>query len=155
MIAEPTHRAHYGSDVDARPERLRLCIGLATCPPRDNWRIGGVPMISHDVAFYVMREWRETYEVCKPIWFEGTSEEQFVYFAIARDGALKLGWSRDPMRRAQSLGGHELLVVVANSSFKDEQWMHKRFAPFRLRGEWYQPHSPITNLAYWLRKSAR
>lgn len=66
----------------------------------------------------------------------------YVYLFRADTGVYKIGSSKDPSARLQSLGtmpfGLELLhQMPSNDPHWVERMLHKRFGPKRVRGEWF------------------
>lgn len=61
---------------------------------------------------------------------------RWVYFA-ERDGLVKIGYSANPIRRAEQLGA-ELLAVMPGGA-RMERLMHRHFADYRSHGEWFHP----------------
>lgn len=70
----------------------------------------------------------------------------YVYFIRSED-AVKVGTSRNPQRRLAVMqtahpGKLEIAALRVGDS-KMEREYHRRFAPFRLRGEWFSPAPEI------------
>lgn len=76
-----------------------------------------------------------------------------VYFVqMGKDGPVKIGYTDRPLSQRlaglQSANPYELWVIGwcrAPRSF--EKALHERFARFRIRGEWFEPHAEILDLA--------
>lgn len=78
-----------------------------------------------------------------------------VYF-IRAGSNVKIGFSTQPMDRLQSLQtSHpdklEILCTIAGSR-DTERDMHKRFAKFHVRGEWFRMSSEITAFVTWAKR---
>jgi len=80
---------------------------------------------------------------------EGTkSEEGFVYYIQEEmEGSIKIGWSKDPLRR---LTDHETsnprdlrMVVYVKGSQEDEKEIQRKFSKFKTKGEWFRPEKPL------------
>jgi hypothetical protein len=74
-----------------------------------------------------------------------TTRSSFVYFVQAKDdhrGPVKIGYTRNPEQRLQSLqhASAEPLQLLAyfEGDMKNEQELHERFAEHRIRGEWFR-----------------
>jgi hypothetical protein len=65
----------------------------------------------------------------------------YIYF-IKADDRVKIGFSHDPLKRMKELqtGQHRSLRLmgVIEGSLGDEKALHKRFAQYRTRGEWFR-----------------
>lgn len=79
-----------------------------------------------------------------------------VYFIQAGvDGAIKIGFTRFPvLDRLKSLqvacpDELRLLAVLAGDDGKETE-IHKRFAPDRIRGEWFRPSTTLLDYVYSL-----
>jgi hypothetical protein len=67
----------------------------------------------------------------------------WVYFIQAvTGGPIKIGWSLRPVDRVRDLQGahpHELTIVTMfRGSVAMERRLHRKFADFRLLGEWFE-----------------
>lgn len=66
----------------------------------------------------------------------------FVYAISNGRGAVKIGWSKDPLKRhkyLQTAHTDKLTILgVKEGSASDETALHDSFANFRLRGEWFR-----------------
>ncbi len=64
-----------------------------------------------------------------------------VYFALATNGLVKIGFSKNPLARIKSLRGTVgqplKLVAVIDGDEADERRMHMRFGEFYSHGEWF------------------
>ncbi len=75
---------------------------------------------------------------------------QVVYFLQAQTGGpIKIGWSTDVKRRLDALQPGcpyplSILLCVRGTLF-DEQLLHRKFARFRLHGEWFEPAEALLN----------
>jgi integrase/recombinase XerD len=77
-----------------------------------------------------------------------TGSHGWVYFIQAGDdGPIKIGRSRRPLERFESLrGGSPLplrLLLTYRAGELEERRLHERFAPFRRSGEWFEPAEPL------------
>ncbi len=84
------------------------------------------------------------------------SRKGFVYFAArATDGAIKIGWTSDVMRRIAELRKEFRSAVELTACFPgdkpDELRLHARFAADRLDGEWHRPSSTLLSFVAGLR----
>jgi len=76
------------------------------------------------------------------------SKEGFVYYIQEEmDGSIKIGWSKDPLRR---LTDHETsnprdlrMVVYVKGSQEDEKEIQKKYSKFKTKGEWFRPEKPL------------
>lgn len=64
-----------------------------------------------------------------------------VYFIRDENNNVKIGHAIDPWKRLQDLqvaspGTLEIIRIVDGGQ-KVEAWLHRRFAEYRLRGEWF------------------
>lgn len=70
-----------------------------------------------------------------------------VYFAISADYRVKIGISTDVPKRIaglQSGGGIAVrLLGVIDGDHRTELALHKRFAAYRLLGEWFEPRDKL------------
>ena len=77
------------------------------------------------------------------------AEGSFVYFIGGDDGLIKIGRSRNPEARAAELqtGSPVPLRVLASVSGDSrlEAQYHRRFADFRVRGEWFERCPTLLN----------
>jgi hypothetical protein len=71
------------------------------------------------------------------------ADKTLVYFA-ENDGRIKIGISRDPVRRARELNAR-LLVTEPGGRTREAQ-LHLLFAHHRIAGEWFRPAPDL--LAY-------
>jgi hypothetical protein len=74
--------------------------------------------------------------------------EGVVYFIQSEyGGPIKIGHSFDVKKRLGSLQtGHPDKLILLGSFYGsqyDEHELHEKFAPYRIRGEWFQPTEPI------------
>lgn len=69
------------------------------------------------------------------------SESGFVYF-IAGSGAVKIGYSSKPNQRLQALQKSTpnslTLLKAVPGTVADEKALHRRFATYQIRGEWFR-----------------
>ena len=82
----------------------------------------------------------------------------FVYFiTCTEDKLLKIGHSRDPSARLQTLGrtSPHRLKLVASIPFEDidqarefEDMLHDRLSAYRRRGEWFTLNGRLKDLVY-------
>lgn len=73
---------------------------------------------------------------------EAGRREGWIYFIQAgSQGAIKIGWAKDPAKRIRTLqtSQHQKLKMLGAipGTLKDEQALHRRFADARLNGEWF------------------
>jgi Meiotically up-regulated gene 113 len=71
-------------------------------------------------------------------------------YAIESGDAVKIGWAQNPVRRLSELnvgspGQHRLLGFVGATKDQERQ-LHRLFAPYRIRGEWFR-HEGIVAIA--------
>lgn len=72
----------------------------------------------------------------------------FVYFVQAGEGGpIKIGVANDPRARAATLqtGNHQRLTLLlwVPGTQRHEAELHARFKEHRVRGEWFEPVSPL------------
>lgn len=83
--------------------------------------------------------------------------ETFIYFVEAGN-YIKIGYSRDPIRRlSQIQGGKNVkapagldtsrarILAVEQGSQGEESLLHKRFAEYRVDGEWFAKNERLTH----------
>jgi len=72
----------------------------------------------------------------------------FIY-AIASDDLVKIGWSKDPWRRLVKLrsdnAGECAMLGIVPGTQADECALHRRFAGYRVRGEWFEYWGPVSD----------
>ncbi len=77
-----------------------------------------------------------------------------VYFAISADYRVKIGISTNVPARIsglQSGGGIALrLLGTLDGNHRTERALHKRFAAYRLRGEWFEPRGELRQYLHGL-----
>lgn len=117
-----THRVSRISIVweDGRPAAMRatwLCGGTA----RD-------ARLLHDLAAGL--------PLCRRCHLAEVDNGSVVYFA-ERGGLIKIGTSRQPLRRVAALKA--ALLAVSPGNHFDEWLTHDRFATDRVGGEWFRP----------------
>lgn len=76
----------------------------------------------------------------------------WVYFAQAGEGGpVKIGQTRQLERRIHALGTASAepikLLGKVPETWLSEQRLHNLFAPVRVRGEWFEPHPRLLELA--------
>ncbi len=85
------------------------------------------------------------HDVTRPIVDDGAwyGPPPVVYFARASDGRIKIGTSRTPSKRRNSLasdsGMDVRILATTPGSYARERELHAQFAAHRLRGEWFAP----------------
>ena len=83
-----------------------------------------------------------------PKWAPRDREPQRVYFIQAgKGGPIKIGIAEKPRQRLKGLqtSHHEELRLLATThgGADQEAAYHKQFGEWRLKGEWFEPASPI------------
>lgn len=82
----------------------------------------------------------------------------FVYFAQREDGAVKIGWSADVMRRIGELrkkGRSTVQLLACYPGDKpDEQRLHKTFHGSLIGDEWFRPDEDLMAFIEALRERA-
>jgi hypothetical protein len=82
--------------------------------------------------------------------------EPFVYFCVAaQENEVKIGYSVNPTRRRLSLestrhANLELFATIKGGA-GIERKMHKRFAEYRIHGEWFEASPELMAFIYSLR----
>jgi hypothetical protein len=74
-------------------------------------------------------------------------DDGYVYFAQRIcDGAVKVGFSADPEKRMKSLqtaaGDIELIGYTGGGRWNEKR-LHRRYAPWRISGEWFMPDETL------------
>ncbi len=86
------------------------------------------------------------------------NRQSFVYVAEREDGAIKIGWSSDVMRRIQEMRKDSTAAVQLLACFPgdkpDELRLHDRFAASRIEFEWYRPDEEVQAFIDGLRERA-
>ncbi len=81
----------------------------------------------------------------------------FVYFILDTHGCIKIGTTRDPLKRLRQLrvahSQHPYLVATMNGGVPDERALHRRFRRDRLAGEWFAPCRELCDLIDQLREA--
>lgn len=72
----------------------------------------------------------------------------YIYFALAeKAGSVKIGYSAKPWKRMGTLStsNHEELqcIFTMRGTTRQEKALHRKFAEFRKRGEWFEYSQPI------------
>lgn len=71
----------------------------------------------------------------------------FVYFVEREDGAIKIGWSSDVMRRVFEIrkdnGAAAQLLACYPGDKPDELRLHGVFAPLLIGDEWFRPEADL------------
>jgi hypothetical protein len=66
-----------------------------------------------------------------------------IYFIRAANGAIKIGYSVNPVARLATMQTgspvHLELVAVVTGTQRDEKALHAQFAEHRISGEWFEP----------------
>lgn len=97
----------------------------------------------------------ERFKGRKTIAFERRS---FVYFAEREDGAIKIGWSSDVLRRIAELRKKERTTVQLLACYPgdkpDEQRLHGVFATSLIGDEWFRPDEDLMAFIEALRERA-
>lgn len=87
--------------------------------------------------------------------------EERVYFIQTGGprGPIKIGWSADTKARIETLqvmSPSELRVLTTiRGGAPEEQTLHRIFAPFGLRGEWFRPHPILLGYIIEANRTAR
>lgn len=95
---------------------------------------------AHEEALAVFQSaWKE---------YAQNTVSSFVYFIRSGDsGPIKIGVSIDPEKRKSELQtshAHDLHTLLVIPGTRDtETFLHRRFAEFRLRGEWFTPDASL------------
>lgn len=80
--------------------------------------------------------------------------EPFIYCLTTRQGAVKIGISRDVGVRLGNIGygGTERLLAFRPGTLEQEQDIHDRLAPYALpfEREYYYPTDEVIEVAYWI-----
>lgn len=81
--------------------------------------------------------------------------ESFLYCLSTRQGALKIGISRDVAARIGSgirFGGTDRLLAFRPGGYQQEQEIHDGLAAFALpyEREYYYPTDEVVDVAYWM-----
>lgn len=67
-----------------------------------------------------------------------------VYFVQDARGFVKIGFSTDPLSRIMSLqtahASRLVILRIIDGGPITERWLHKRYAPLRASGEWFDFH---------------
>lgn len=84
----------------------------------------------------------------------------YVYFIFNEaSNAVKIGYSARPTERLAGLQTSNpqplKLVATVVGDTTDERKYHERFAPYRLKGEWFTLHDELRSLITQLRKQER
>jgi hypothetical protein len=71
-----------------------------------------------------------------------TTRNSFVYFMGGDDGYVKIGFSNNPHKRLRGVqigsASPVRLLAMLRGDRNDEDSLHKRFAAYRVRGEWFR-----------------
>lgn len=98
----------------------------------------------------------ERFKGRKTIAFERRS---FVYLAEREDGAIKIGWSSDPMRRVFELRRYMRsavqLVALFPGDKRVENALHERFRKQRIEGEWYSAGGEVAAFVKRIEKAGK
>lgn len=91
-------------------------------------------------------------------WLRRNGDKDFIYFAEAFDAnAVKIGVTKDPLGRVKDLqcgSPHELyLLLVVEGGQREEQLLHRDWAKFRIRGEWFRLEDKLRTFI-WSQASA-
>lgn len=85
----------------------------------------------------------------------------YVYFAqgMSRTGKIKIGFSRFPMARLETLAERDgekiVLLAFAPGSFKHEAAIHRLFKEHCIYSEWFHPAPEILAFIYRVKMSAQ
>jgi Meiotically up-regulated gene 113 len=127
--------AHFGCSV--RSIELAITEGMPHAVI-----FGRVKLQAAEVEAWLERRDRQT---------QG-DDDRLVYFVQAESGGpVKIGSAADPEERLRTLqaASAERLVIrgVRLGGFKEERRLHRRFARYHLRGEWFEPREELLALA--------
>ncbi len=139
-------------------KRLAEHLGVAHGTVK-RWRHEGMPCIPnrHDGHVWIdpkaAEAWlAERFKGRKTVAFNRTS---LVYFAQREDGAIKIGFSSDVMRRVFELRKDARAAVELLACFPggkpDELKLHDRFASCALGEEWFSPSDELVEFINRLR----
>lgn len=82
----------------------------------------------------------------------------FIYAISNSAGAVKVGWSKNPIRRvaAVQIGSLSKCVLVgkAPGSKAEERAIHDRFASYRIYGEWFRHEGAVSEFVDALEPAA-
>ena len=115
-------------------------LGAVTC---------GVPLCAdHDEAVreWVVREWQQDRRDQQAQRAEDHEARSCIYVIAAEvDGQplCKVGFSKEPERRARWLGG--LLLYTTHGSARNERALHEILATAHVVGEWFKPGPVATH----------
>lgn len=78
------------------------------------------------------------------------TEHAWCYF-MRHETNIKIGYSKDPRKRALALAGAEILAKEPGAASR-EAALHAKFAHLRLHGEWFEPGPDLMEYIADLRK---
>jgi hypothetical protein len=97
--------------------------------------MGALPMPTEEECRPLVREARAISNKPEP-------RKGFVYLMKnMRNGFFKIGFSRNPQYREQTLQAEEPqieTILTFEGTIADEEALHEQFAPYRIRGEWFR-----------------
>lgn len=74
-------------------------------------------------------------------------EKSYVYFIGGEATPIKIGFSSQPYERLAVLQTAHWcrlsIIAKVEGTLADESKYHRRFAAYRLQGEWFEPHPEI------------
>lgn len=79
-------------------------------------------------------------------------EPTWCYF-MRHETNIKIGYSKDPRKRALALAGAEILAKEPGAASRESQ-LHEQFAHLRLHGEWFEPGPDLLEYIAKLRQQA-
>jgi len=96
------------------------------------------------------------------------ARRSYVYFIQAKEGGpVKIGWTVNPAARLKALQAASPYKLVVRFTLPGtqrlEHYLHERFAPWRLEGEWFEPQADMPGCMYdgflstadWLEEGAK
>jgi hypothetical protein len=95
---------------------------------------------------------------CRRLLAEGRPRPK-VYFIAWADGPVKIGWTKNVQHRLHQIQAScpfDLDLLAVREGPKElELAYHRRFDPWRLRGEWFERHPLLLNEIGKLNKTVR
>jgi hypothetical protein len=137
------------------------------------------PVVAPDAAVEVFSVWADHFDVWTG-WFHesfrfnrrrpaklslGSDGSQFIYFAIAKHGPVKVGLSENPLVRVRALPGYSVVAAISHQDRAAERRLHDEIADFQfitrrdadaylgIKYEWFA-RSEVASLAYRMANAA-